>query len=116
MTHPVTYNFQSQPRGDNFLGIHIFLFDSANVALDLTGCNCKMQLRRTPGNKIILEWSTYSQTISVSTNEIYVKERSGTIMDIPDFKYLYDIQLIYSDGFIDTILKGLFPIDADITR
>jgi len=116
MTHPILYDFQAQPRGDNFLGLHFYCYDDNNVSLDFTGCTAKMQLRRTPGNKVIVEWSTADGTMEIYANDIYIKERPGSIMDIPDFKYLYDIQLTYSDGFVDTILKGLFPITADITR
>jgi hypothetical protein len=115
-THPIIYDFQSMPRGDDFLGIHFFLFDANEAPIDLTGCTAKMQLRRTVGNVVVLEWKTDDNTIFVANNEVYIKERPGAVMDIPDFNYLYDIQVTYSDNFVDTILKGLFPIDADITR
>jgi hypothetical protein len=110
MPFPVKYSFPEIVEGDLFLGEKFQLSDGADEPIDLTGCEAKMQIRRTPGNKVMLEFS--GTDIELSGNEIYLKEKA---IDIPYFNYQYDLQVKYPDGGNLTLLTGLFIVKPQIT-
>ena len=38
------------------------------------------------------------------------------IINIPEFNYLYDIEITFADGTVKTWVEGNFVIKCDITR
>lgn len=113
MSYPIKYDFYRRLRGDTFMGVRFELFDGNDEPVDLSECSAKMQLRRTPGNTVVFEWDSSVGTIDISGNQVSVNE---VIMEIPDYDYLYDLQITYLDGIVVTIATGLFKLKTDITR
>src|SRR5689334_2387709 len=109
---PVTYNIDEHYRGDDWLGIIFSLYDESDSPVDMTGATAKMQLRKTKGSNVILEWNTSDNTITVSGNQISVNARTGSTMDIAEYKYLYDLEVVLSGKRI-TRVEGVFPIKDD---
>ncbi len=113
MGYPLKYNFPIQVQGDTFLGTTFQLFDGNDDPLDLTGCAAKMQIRRTAGNSVVLEWTTTDDSILISTNEIAMQPKPLYVTEYP---YRYDLEVTYSDGRVLTIIYGIFPVQTDISR
>lgn len=116
MRLPAKYDFLPRIKGDNFLGIKFQLFDGADQPVDISGSSVRMQLRKSYGFPLDLQWSTVENTIEVNVNEIYIKERTSIDMDIDAYKYRYDVEVTYPDGVTTTLIKGLFPLENDVTR
>lgn len=110
---PAYYNFSKHVSGDTFFGAQFEIFDKDKVPVDLTSCIVKMQLRRTAGNEMLVEWSSQTGGIIITTNKIDIQQKK---VSIPEFDYRYDLQVIYPDQSIITLVAGLFPVINDITR
>jgi hypothetical protein len=104
-----TLNFTTK-RGDTFKQTD-FQINVNDVALNLTGADVKMQLRKEPGGVVALEVPI---TIFDAVNgEFCIDEQ---IIDIQACSYRYDIQITQASGEVDTWISGLFTITDDITR
>lgn len=110
---PAYYNFSPHVSGDTFFGAKFDIYDKDRNPIDLTSSMVRMQIRTTPGNKIVTEWSTADGSIIVTVNEIALQQK---VVSAPEFAYLYDIQVTYPDQSIVTLVAGLFPVKSDVTR
>lgn len=116
MPFPIKYDI-CRYRGDDFQGIKFQLFDADANPIDISGSTAKMQLRKSPNSfEAPVQWSTDDGSIEINVNEIYVKEKTGTDMNVEAFKYNYDLQVTYSDGVVVTFINGFFNIQNDVTR
>lgn len=111
--YPLRYDFRPMKSGDGFLGVKFNFFDANDEPVDFSGATALMQLRRTAGNKVIKEWKTDDSTIEITINEVYIKYM---LMDIPEYKYLYDLEITYPDDVPFTAAEGIFQISNDISR
>lgn len=115
---PGTYNFPKQKRGDTFAGHSFEVFDDG-VPVNFVGADIKLQVRKNSNQPIVLEWKTSDASIIISgasNNIISMAAKTGTVMDIEGFPYLYDVQALLSTGVTNTYLEGTFEIVNDITR
>lgn len=110
---PAYYNFSKHVSGDTFFGAQFDIYDKDKNPIDLTSCIVKMQIRRTAGNEMLVEWNSQTGGIVITTNKIDVQQKQ---VSIPEFDYLYDIQVTYPDQTVLTLISGLFPVINDITR
>src|ERR1700752_360837 len=98
---PGTYNFPSHLRGDTFNG-HSFEISQNGDPVDFTGAEISIQFRTTANSRrIILEWSTFDGSITISgaeNNVIYMGVKDGDEMDIPPGTYKYDMQVVLASG------------------
>ncbi len=120
------YNI-TQKKGDTFKARTLTFFsDEANtVPIDLSGYSVLMQVRKAgKANTAVLEWTTdpasgEDATITIGgddNNVITLAQRSGSIMDIDPFNYVYDIQMTSSTGIVSTYIEGQFTITQDVSR
>jgi len=122
MNLPVTYNFEPHYKDDGLAGFILKLTYPSGEVVDLTGCSALMQLRipeyRKDG-KVIWEFSSEAE----DPLKLLVLNSSGEIQfprieswDIPKDNYQYDLQVTDSLGFVRTFMKGIFPVNQDVSR
>jgi len=81
------------------------------VAINLTGCEFKMQLRKIAGGEVA---KTVLITITDAVNGWFKFDKQ--VFDIEAFDYLYDLQIKYANNDITTLYSGIFTVTNDITR
>jgi hypothetical protein len=103
-------------KGDTFEEVNFeYLLNS--VALNLTGCTLRMQLRKEYGGIIYLSLTSVASagiTITSPTSGLFKINKQ--IININAFNYIYDIELTKADGTIKTYVEGTFLITNDVTR
>jgi len=107
------YNFPDHIKGDTFIGTQ-FTVVVNEVPLDLTGASIKMILRKSAKAPASLTLEIGSG-ITVADAPGGVFNINEQIIDIPAFKYLYDIEITLSNGDVKTYIGGTFQILQDIT-
>jgi hypothetical protein len=108
-------------RGDTFDGIEVFAQtkDSQGVLtpLNLTGASILAQFKLSIDGESVFYFSTSDGSILVPNpldGKLYFASR---IMDYPAKMYFFDIQVVFSDGTIKTIVPThSFKLIQDITN
>ena len=104
-----TINYKIK-RGDTFNEIPM-VFKLNGVIYNLTGCEFKMQLRKTAGGDIA---KNVTLTITNAVGGMFKINKQT--FDIEAFDYLYDLQIKYLNNDILTLYSGIFTVTNDITR
>tara|TARA_R110000782_G_C14451110_1_gene372132 strand:- start:162 stop:491 length:330 start_codon:yes stop_codon:yes gene_type:complete len=104
------YNFPIHLKGDTFKAKQ-FTFN-----IDLTGARIDMQFKKISGAKTAFAFSTFDNTITFvdSLNGIFKLEKF--ILNADAGIYLYDLQVINSNGDVQTFLSGQIQITDDVTQ
>jgi len=111
----MSLNF-SHIQGDTFEEVNFAIIKNA-VALDLTGAIIKMQLRKECGGIPILSFTSVANAGLTIANAIGgLFNINKRIINIPEYYYLYDIEITFSNGDVKTWVEGNFVIKCDITR
>jgi len=111
----MSLNF-SHIQGDTFELVNIALLVNS-VALNLTGCTLRMQLRKEFGGVIFLSLTSVgSAGITITNAAGGLFKINKQIINIDANNYIYDIELIKADGTVKTYISGNFYITNDITR
>jgi hypothetical protein len=116
---PQIYNIKKQYAGDTFKGIQLKAsrvsgLTNVRTPIDLTDVEINMQIRTANRISIIKD-------LKIGTGITLIDAENG-IFRIDPFKnpkggdYVYDIQFTYSDGTVDTYVKGSFSVEFDITN
>jgi len=103
-------------KGDTFEAVNFQMLVNS-VALNLTGCTLRMQLRKEYGGVIFLALTSVASagiTITNPSSGIFAINRQ--IINLDAFNYIYDIELIKADGTVKTYVSGNFSITNDVTR
>mgnify|MGYP000323174622 FL=1 len=103
-------------KGDTFEAVNFQMIVNS-VALNLTGCTLRMQLRKEYGGVIFLALTSVASagiTITNPSSGIFAINRQ--IINLDAFNYIYDIELIKADGTVKTYVSGNFVITNDVTR
>lgn len=103
-------------KGDTFEAVNFQMLVNS-VALNLTGCALRMQLRKEYGGVIFLSLTSVASagiTITNPTSGIFSINRQ--IINLDAYNYIYDIELIKADGTVKTYVSGNFSITNDVTR
>ena len=103
-------------KGDTFEAVNFQMLVNS-VALNLTGCTLRMQLRKEYGGVIFLALTSVASagiTITNPSSGIFAINRQ--IINLDAFNYIYDIELIKADGTVKTYVSGNFVITNDVTR
>jgi len=103
-------------KGDTFEAVNFQMLVNT-VALNLTGCTLRMQLRKEYGGVIFLSLTSVASagiTITTPTSGLFKINRQ--IINIDATNYIYDIELIKADGTVKTYISGNFSITNDVTR
>ena len=103
-------------KGDTFEIVNFQMLVNS-VALNLTGCTLRMQLRKEYGGIVYLSLtSVASAGITITTAASGLFRINKQIINIDANNYIYDIELIKADGTIKTYISGNFYITNDVTR
>ena len=103
-------------KGDTFEAVNFELLVNS-VALNLTGCTLRMQLRKEYGGIVYLSLTSVANagiTITNPSSGIFTINKQ--IIDIDSANYIYDIELIKADGTVKTYVSGNFYVTNDVTR
>lgn len=90
------------------------------VAVNLTGCTARMQVRKNPSDSIILESLTTSNgkiVITEPTNgklEIRISAETSTAYEFSCG--VYDLEIVFSNGTVTRIIQGDFVAVAEVTK
>lgn len=108
---PAEYNFQDHYKGSTFNDIPI-VFN-----FDITGATILCQIKKSENDSVIVyEWKTGTNITVVNASIGSISLNKVNIFDKPKGKYVYDLQIIFSDGTSETYLKGAINIIQDISR
>lgn len=111
----MSLNF-SHIQGDTFEAVNFQIIKNA-VALNLTGAIIKMQLKKECGGVPILSLTTVASAgLTINNASIGLFRINTQIINIPEYNYLYDIEITFADGTVKTYVEGNFVIKCDITR
>lgn len=111
----MSLNF-SHIQGDTFEAVNFEVIKNS-TALNLTGAVIKMQLKKECGGVPILSFtSVASAGITITNAASGLFKINKQIINIPEFNYLYDIEITFADGTVKTWVEGNFTIKCDITR
>ena len=111
----MSLNF-SHIQGDTFEAVN-FEVKKNNTAVNLTGAVIKMQLKKECGGVPILSFTSVANaglTITSAANGLFKINKQ--IINIPEYNYSYDIEIIFADGTVKTWVEGNFVVKCDITR
>lgn len=103
-------------KGDTFEAVNFELLVNT-VALNLTGCTLRMQLRKEYGGIVYLSLTSVASagiTITSAANGLFKINKQ--VINIEAANYIYDIELIKADGTVKTYISGNFSITNDVTR
>lgn len=115
MSNIATYNFPDHTNGDTFKGVEFEILVNSSP-LDLTGSNITMQIRESYSSPSKIEFTTINSELEITdaTNgKFKFKEQ---IVKVVPRKYVYDIQIVLSNGNKFTYIKGYWIIHPDVTR
>ena len=111
----MSLNFQ-HIQGDTFKEVPFQILINS-IALNLTGAVIKMQLRKECGGVPALTLTTVgSAGLTITNAASGLFKINQQIINIPEYDYLYDIQITLADSTVHTWVSGNFLINCDITR
>ena len=103
-------------KGDTFEAVNFQMIINS-VALNLTGCTLRMQLKREYGGTVFLSLTSVANAgITITTPTSGLFKINKQVIDIDAHNYIYDIELIKADGTVKTYISGNFLITNDVTR
>lgn len=113
MTKFATYNLPTIVAGSYYSGTVLNMYsDSAHTTpIDLTNYNVVMKFKSNYQDpEIALELSTYDGSI-VLTDALNGKVTiNGLNLELPNGKYVYDIDFIDANGYIKTYIRGTITL------
>lgn len=81
----------------------------------LDGATGAAQVRSKRDRRVVLQWLSSDDSITISGNAVVLNTKVGADMRIPADVYDWDLQ-ISSGEYTDTYLRGEFPVIQDITE
>lgn len=110
------YDFPSARRGDTWDGISTITIATNGIPINLTGATAKMEFRQTIDSPVMLTLSTENGGIVIIDPVNGVLNVPPRLVELPYQKYLYDLQITLSTGYVRTFLEGTWEIKPDITE
>jgi Ethanolamine utilization protein EutJ (predicted chaperonin) len=92
-----------------------FVLTQNSVAINLTGATITIQVRKGCDGVLALSASTGGNGVTIAgagNNEITVNK----LVNIAKGKYVYDINVVFSSGYVRTYLEGDFIVYEDVTK
>ena len=93
--------------------------DALNVAINLTGCTAKLQVRETINSGVILlELSTTNSGLVITPLtgriDLYVSDEATTTL--VGIGGVYDLEIYFSNGDTTRLIEGKVTFKAEVTR
>lgn len=97
----------------------LFWKDSSNVAIDLTGCTAKLQVRESVDSDIVIvELSTANNRIIIDHNlgkiDLFISDEDTTVLD--GFGGVYDLEIYQPNGDTTRLIEGRMTFKSEVTR
>ena len=97
----------------------LFWKDSSNVAIDLTGCTAKLQVRESVDSEsVIVELSTENDRIIIDPElgkiDLFISDEDTTVLD--GFGGVYDLEVYLSNGDTTRLIEGRMTFKPEVTR
>lgn len=111
-----TYDISAE-QGSDYLAT-ITYKNSSGVLVNLTGYTARMQIRRTTSSDDAYLRLTSSGGIALggAAGTIGITISAHAMATVPPGSYVYDLEIIDTNGKVTKILKGDFGVAAEITR
>lgn len=92
-----------------------YVLTTTKVYIDLTGCDILLQLKRGYGQPVALSMTVGNglTILNASTGQFQIDQQ---IIDIPAFVYIYDIQITFPSGVVETYISGTWTIVGDVSQ
>lgn len=90
------------------------------VAVDLSGCTARMQVRKSPCDSVILESLTTDNNKIVITEplngKLEIRISAETSSAYSFISGVYDLELVFQDGTVIRLLEGGFTALPEVTK
>lgn len=103
-------------RGDNFLMLFKYWQDDAKtIPLDISAASFKMDVVNTKKQSTVLNFATGGSGMTIANTNELTLTKTAVQMQVEAGVYVYDLQKTVS-GVVQTIMKGSFTIENDVTQ
>ena len=104
------------PQGSTFS--KSLTYEIGNIPVNLGGYSARLQVRKTHSSKNpVIDINTNNGGITVDENGVIAFIVSATeTSEIPAGNYVYDLEIISTDGSIQRLVEGKFEITPEVTR
>jgi len=97
----------------------LFWKDSSNVAIALTGCTAKLQVRESvDSDTVIIELSTVNNRIIIDPElgkiDLFISDEDTTILE--GFGGVYDLEVYFPTGDTTRLIEGRMTFKPEVTR
>lgn len=110
---PAELNFDEQVRGNTFDELTVQIKENG-IAVDLTGCKVKMQIKEDANSERSLK--TLSETDGIDI----IPDGNLTIkqfrIDMKKGRHVYDLVVQFPDDSVVTYFTGLFPVIQNVSN
>jgi hypothetical protein len=111
----MTYTITPHRRGDTWDGINSITIKVNGTAINLTSATIKMEFRQDLDSPVVLTLSTTDGTIEIVNAVEGIIRIPSKKIEIPFGKYMYDLQVTYSNDVVKTYMDGTWEITPDVT-
>jgi hypothetical protein len=116
---PGQYNFPKLKKGNTLKETIMTLLDANDAPIDCEDASILVQVRKSPSDPVVLEWSTEDETITISgddNNVVTLLEMGPEYTDIVPGIYKYDILVTFADETVETIIEGTLQVTDVISH
>ena len=109
-------------KGDTWDGFKFKIEDETEVGSgiyeprDLSGCNIISQFRSSQNGSVIFEFKTSDNSITIPTPENGEFILMPRIINVTAMTYIFDVQLTYFSGVVESFDPDYFKIIQDISK
>jgi len=93
-------------------------FDPDGNAKDITGYSARMQVRQrfVSTSTVLSLVSPTDITLGGSSGSIVATVPAATMASVASGDYLYDLEMVSSNGIVTRLIKGSFTVRPEVTR
>jgi len=103
-------------KGDTFEAVNFEILKNS-VPLDLTDVVIRMQVKKECNGVPILSFTTVANAgLTITDAALGLFKINKQIINIPEFNYVYDIEITFANDDVKTWVSGDFIVKCDITR
>jgi hypothetical protein len=104
-------------KGDTFTGLKMSFYDGVDddkTPMDLTGASVVIAFKKGAGQNAVFAFKTSDNTITIpapANGQIFLMPR---IMNYPAYNYVFDVELTFLSGTVETYFKGNWRVCQDV--
>lgn len=114
---PGVYNFKPVVTGDTWsragVGMRLWEDPAKTIPMNLTGATILLQIKKAATDSTAIHTLTQASGIVVTGNYLLIQP---FIVTFPAGNYVYDLQITFTGGVIQTYLQGTFVVKQDVSR